>query len=225
MRRVTLMASLVAVAASAGVGEWLPFSILTPAVAQAPAEPEMPPTVEPNPPPAEPPPVDFAPAPAPLPSATPAPTTPPPLPFVVPPTEFVAPEQGEFGPVLRVMPAHRIAMMEAGRPLPETDPLVARSAVALTQLTGKYLEDAPRIVDLTIKTCAAIRLAKGTASPLDLMDGALHLKRPTTTNGSRPRQFEKFATAYRNARLAGGKDHAKAMVEIQGPAVPQPAPR
>lgn len=79
MRRVTLMASLVAVAASAGVGEWLPFSILTPAVAQAPAEPEMPPTVEPSPPPAEPPPVDFAPAPAPLLRHT-GPTTPPPLP-------------------------------------------------------------------------------------------------------------------------------------------------
>ncbi|WP_406697070.1 hypothetical protein V5E97_39405 [Singulisphaera sp. Ch08] len=229
MKHATFMASLVVVAASTAAEGWLPISIQTPAVAQAPADPppapEMPPAMEPEPAPTEPPPVDLTPAPAQLPSATPSPTAPPPLPFVVPPTEFVAPEQGEFAPVLRVVPAHRLAMMEAGRPLPETDPLVARSAVMLAQLTGHYLEDAPRIVDLTIKACAAVRLAKSTASPLELLEGALNAKRPAKANATRPRQFEKFATSYRIARLEGGKDHAGAIAEIQGTPAAPPAPR
>ncbi|SIO66113.1 hypothetical protein SAMN05444166_7963 [Singulisphaera sp. GP187] len=219
------MASMLAVAASATLDEVLPFPLQTRAVAQAPAEPAPEPAPEMSPAPAEPPPVEVPPAPVPLPPAGSASTTPPTLPFVVPPTEFVAPEQGEFGPVLKVVPAHRLAMMEAGRLLPETDPLVARSAVVLYQMTGKYLEDAPRIVELTIKTCAAIRLANGVASPLELLDGALKSKRPAKGDGTRPREFEKFATGYRQARLEGRKDHAGAIAEIQGTPGSPPPPR
>lgn len=241
MRRATFIASVLAVAGSSTVSGVLPVSIQSPALAQAPAEPvptpapEAPPAMEPAPEagaeaekaPAEPPPLGIAPPPAAIPSETPTPTSPPsvPVPFVVPPTEYVIPEQGEFGPLIRVMPAHRVAMMEAGQTIPETDALTTQAAVLLVQLTGQYLEDAPRIAELTIKTCATIRLSKGAASPFELMQAAIHAKRPAPAKPPRPRQYDKFAAAYLKARVKEGKDHAGAIAEIQGAPVAPPAPR
>ena len=101
-------------------------------------------------------------------------------------------------------------MMEAGRDLPETDPLVARAATVLTGLTAGFVEDAPRIVDLTIKTTAAIRTAKGAASPLELMETALNSKRPAGSLAVGPRRFNAFVTLYREAAIGNQRDAAPA---------------
>jgi hypothetical protein len=229
------MASLVAVAATGALGDTLPIAAPTAAVAHAPAEavpapaPEKDEAAEAAPPePLAPTPVPVpapAPAPAPVPAANPVPPPPAPIPFTIPPTALASPDQGEYALVLRVQPAHQVAMMEAGRVLPETDPLVARAAGLLSQLTAKYLEDAPRIADLTIKTTAAIRAAKGSASPIEIMESAVNLPRPAGSSGVGFRRYDTFAERYRKARVEGGKDHAGAIGSPQGSAAPAAKPR
>jgi hypothetical protein len=235
MRRTTLMASLVAMATAAAADDTLPVSVPAPAEAQSPAEPAQEKATSPDPAPPEtpsaPPAPVVVPVPAPARVTNPAPPPPVPVPVpvpvpaFVPPTEFAAPGPGEYAPVLRVQPAHRIAMMEAGRELPETDPLVARAAGDLSQLTARYLEDAPRIADLAIRTTAAIRAANRPASPLEMMEAALNSRRPAGIKGVGPRLFQSFAELYRKVRVEQGQDHAGAIDAIQGGAGPAAKPR
>lgn len=240
MRRTRLVASLIAVTATTiAVDDPLPFALgRARAMAQAPAdtatEPPEPLKDEAPPDPSETP-ATPVPAPVPVPASAPetapgekpVPSPAPPLP--VPPVPLVPPEfaaigPGEFAAVVQVQPAHRVAMMEAGREVPETDPLVARASVVLTGLTAKFLEDAPRIADVSIRTTAAIRKAKGAASPLELMEAALNSKRPADAPAIGPRRFDAFATRYRKARIEQGKDHAAALRELQRSAAPGKKP-
>lgn len=229
MRRATLLALLLGVAALAAFEA--PISATAPQDAAAqpamPAQPEAPVPPEPTtaPVPAEPAPAPTAP-PAPL--ATPEVAVPAevPVPLPVPPpeAEFISPRQGVFGPLIRVPPAQKIAMLEVDGPVAGDAPLVGRASYLLSQLTAKYVEDAPRIAELTIRVCRAIRASGGSASPLEMMEGAEAWKRPALPAGNVPRRYEGYAALYRKFRLDQGKSHAEALALIrQGTAAPGPA--
>lgn len=146
-----------------------------------------------------------APAPAPAPSV---------------PTEHVPPNLPVFGTLEVVDPAHRLAMLEADKPLPEADPLIARAANLLSGLTANYVEDAPRIAELTARATAAIRASKRPASPLEIMEGALLWKRPASSKGNIPRRYEGELAAYLRLRIEGKKDHAAALSVMRGTPTP-----
>ncbi|MGE5754734.1 MAG: hypothetical protein ACM35G_03305 [Planctomycetaceae bacterium] len=151
----------------------------------------------------------------PLPGAvppTPAASGPPPPPLPVEPREpGQVPGQPTFGPAFEIVPAHRLAMMEAGQALPANDPRVASAARRLERLTAGYVEDAPRIAELTFRVCGQIRAANRPATPSHMLDGALHWSRPATLPPAAPRQFERYAALYRQARVVKGLDHAAAI--------------
>lgn len=178
---------------------------------EAQPEPPVPPTptetvpVPETPVPSEPPvPLEGAPAPVPVP-------VPEPLPAPPPAADFLSPRQGVFGPIVPVEPAHKLAMLETNAVVAEDDPLVARASYLLSQSTARYIEDAPRVADLTIRVCREIRARQRSASPLEMLEAAETWKRPATTPGSVPRRFEHFAAQYRKLRVDEGKDHAQAL--------------
>jgi hypothetical protein len=76
-------------------------------------------------------------------------------------------DQPLHGPLIPPSPAQALATVETGRVLAPDDPAVATMAVLLTQLTAAYVEDAPRIAELTIRIVSGIRAANRAASPLD----------------------------------------------------------
>jgi hypothetical protein len=112
-------------------------------------------------------------------------------------------------------------MLEAGQPVPVTDLRVTAAAIVLEQLTATYVEDAPRIAELTIHAVQQVRAANQAASPLEMLVGATEWKGPGGRRGNVPREFEQFAALYRTARIAG-KDRAAALSQMQ-PAGPPPA--
>jgi hypothetical protein len=114
-------------------------------------------------------------------------------------------------------------MMEAGRPLFPNDPAVAAAAILLTQATAGFIEDAPRIAELTARVVGEIRAANQPASPFEMLVGSTQWKRPPRTRGDVPRKFEEFAALYRKLRKGEGKDHATALSLMQ-PAPPAIAP-
>ncbi len=106
-------------------------------------------------------------------------------------------------------------MLEADAPVFEDDPLVARASFLLAQSTARYIEDAPRIAELTIRVCNAIRAKKGSVSPLEMLEASGSWTRPSGSSGAIPRRFEHYAARYRALRIDEGKDHAQALTAIQ----------
>lgn len=136
-------------------------------------------------------------APAPAPAPIPVPTG-----LLAPPVEPRSPHQPIYGPILRVLPAHRLAMLEAGEPLLIDSPQVKAFALLLSQATARYAEDAPAIADLTARTCLTLRGAYVAASPRELIEAALvAAKRPNVTRIGVPRSFEAFAAQYGKTKL------------------------
>jgi hypothetical protein len=133
------------------------------------------------------------------------------------------PEQAPYARLRRPIPAQEVAMLEAGQPVLVRDPRVATAAVLLARLTEIYVEDAPRIVELTVRTVLQLRAAKQTASPLEILAAAIHWKGPSTRHGNIPREFEHFSRLYLKARREG-KDHAAAIDSIEAPPGPTPRP-
>jgi hypothetical protein len=162
--------------------------------------------------------------------ATEAAPTPPPAPAAVAPAAtvplaimspewlsgFRRPEQPPYGSLVRPSPAHEVAMLEAGQPMFASDPRVAVAAVLLAELTAAYIEDAPRIAELTVGVVQQVRAANQAASPLEMLVGAVHWNGPAGKRGNVPRKFEEFARRYRAGRLEG-KDHASASSLTQPP--------
>jgi hypothetical protein len=95
-----------------------------------------------------------------------------------------------------------------------SDQRVAVAAVLLTQLTAAYVEDAPRIAELTVGVVQKVRAANQAASPLEMLVGATQWNGPGGKRGNVPRKFEEFARLYRTGRLEG-KDHATALSVMQ----------
>ncbi len=159
--------------------------------------------------------------PVPVPAAvppTPATPVPPPPPLLVEPRETeLVPGQPFFGPAFEIVPAHRLAMMEAGQAMPANDPRVASAALRLELITAGFVEDAPRIAELTFRVCGQIRAANRPASPFQMLDGALHWPRPATLPPPAPRQFERYAAFYRQARVVKGLDHVAAISALTAP--------
>jgi hypothetical protein len=102
-------------------------------------------------------------------------------------------------------------MMEAGVVMPANDPRVRTAALLLERLTAGYVEDAPRIAELTVRVCGQVRAKDRPASPLEMLEGALHWPRPAALRPDVPRQFERFAALYRQQRVEKGLDHAAAI--------------
>jgi hypothetical protein len=131
------------------------------------------------------------------------------------------PESPPYSRVRRASPAQDVAMLDAGQPVFASDPRVATAAVLLERLTAVYVEDAPRIAELTIHVVRQVRAAKQVATPLEMLDAATRWKGPAGPRGNVPREFEQFAALYRSGRLAG-KDHATTLSEMQAPATAAP---
>jgi hypothetical protein len=112
--------------------------------------------------------------------------------------------------------------MEVGRPLFPNDPWVASAAALLSQATANYVEDAPRIAELTARVVLRLRAANQAASPLEMLVGATQWKRSPNTPGNIPRKFIEFAELYGKLR-SEGKDHATTLSLMQ-PARPSDAP-
>jgi hypothetical protein len=108
-------------------------------------------------------------------------------------------------------------MAEANVVMPANDPRVQSAAVLLERLTAGYVEDAPRISELTVRVCRQIQAAHRPASPFEMLDGALHWPRAATSRPDTPRQFERFATDYWNQRVKNGRDHAAAISALAAP--------
>jgi hypothetical protein len=149
---------------------------------------------------------------------TPAAPVPPPPSLLVEPRETdLVPGQPFFGSTFEIGPAHRLAMMEAGQDIAANDPRVASAALRLERLTAGYVEDAPRIAELTFRVCDQIRAANRPASPFQMLDGALYWPRPAALPATAPRQFERYAAFYRQARVVKGLDHAAAISALTSP--------
>lgn len=157
------------------------------------------------------------PAPAPAPPAAPVPPPPPIL--LPPPAEVVHPtEIAVYGFPKIPSPAHRLAAAEAQRPLVVADPMLEHAAEVLEELTGRYLEDAPRIAELTLHTVNLIRVEKLAASPFEILEGALRAKRPASLVGNVPLRYEHFASRYVALRIKGKKSHADALSTMEAEA-------
>ncbi len=150
--------------------------------------------------------------------------SPKPAPVVVPPpsppAEFQLAPQPVYGPLRPIVPAHRLALLEERRPIEASDPGVARFADLLEKLTARYVEDAPRIEELTTAVCQAIRASNKPAAPSEILEGALAWKRPADTRADVPRRFSDFARRYRALRVKEGKDHKAALSALQPTAAP-----
>jgi hypothetical protein len=107
-------------------------------------------------------------------------------------------------------------MCEAGERVFAGDRRVAVAAELLDRLTAVYIEDAPRIAELTIRAIRQTRAANQTASPLEMLEGASQWRGPGGQRGNIPRKFSEFAAPYQSGRSAG-KDHATTLAEIQPP--------
>jgi hypothetical protein len=162
----------------------------------------------------------------PNPTPPPVPVSPdvsvPPL-ITIPSSGYLLPDQPHHGPLILPSPAQNLAMLETGRVLSSDDPAVASAASVLTRLTAGYVEDAPRIAELTIRVVQRIRAANQAASPMEILVGATRWKRPDGTRGNIPRKFEEFARLYQKWRIEQGKDHAAALSLMQ-PSRPSNAP-
>ena len=109
-------------------------------------------------------------------------------------------------PVEGVAPAHRLAIVESGGVfIPSNDPRVGQVAQRLERLTAVYVEDAPRIADLTESACGALRAAKVPVSRIEMLDDALAARPASTSLGNFPRLYERFAASYQLSRLAPPK--------------------
>jgi len=149
--------------------------------------------------------------PGPVPTPSPAPVapevSPPPL-APIPISGFLVADPPYQGPFLGPGPALGLAILEVGRALPADDPAVASVSAVLTQLTAVYVEDAPRIAELTSRVVQRIRAANRAASPLEMLVGATRWGRADVASGNVPRKFEEFARLYQDGRIQGGRDHA-----------------
>lgn len=140
------------------------------------------------------------------------------LPSIAIPTfVLVRPDQPQYGPTIPPSPAHSVAMLEAGGPTLGDDPRVRSAAFLLEQLTASYVEDAPRISELTIRMVREIRARDQAASPFEMMVGATHWKRSPSLRGNIPRKFQEFTRLYRSIRIEQGKDHSTALSLMQRP--------
>jgi hypothetical protein len=110
-------------------------------------------------------------------------------------------------------------MLEAAQPVFATDPRVAAAAVLLERSTAAYVEDAPRIAELTLRVVQQVRAANQAASPMEMLEGAIQWRDPGGRRGNLPRKFAHFAILYRTARIAG-QDHATALSQMQPPGPP-----
>jgi hypothetical protein len=119
---------------------------------------------------------------------------PPQLPAPV--VEVPLPPQFVYGAVVAGVPAHRIAMLEAGGTLPATDPGVGEAARLLADLTARYIEDAPRIAELTLRACQEIRKTNRPASPIAMLNAALAWKPVARTRPNLPLKYAEFARSY-----------------------------
>jgi hypothetical protein len=146
------------------------------------------------------------------PSPPPAPAPPAPAPPPPPPLELPAP--AAIGIVTEPAPVLRIAELEAGGEITADNPRIAESARLLDRVSAVFIEDAPRIAELTAGACRAIRAGNGASSPFEILEGALLWRRPPGTWGSVPRRFEVFAAQYRKLRTVGGRDHAQALAAL-----------
>ncbi|WP_422925240.1 hypothetical protein [Singulisphaera sp. PoT] len=135
--------------------------------------------------------------------------------LLIAPDEFTPPNPPIFGPDLRIVPAHRLAMIEANRPLPASDPLVIATAERLERLTATYFEDAPRIVELTAQAVKSIRSTNQTASPFEVFDAALTWKPSVRIGSNYPRRFSRFLAEYRRLRIDEKKSHADTLKALE----------
>lgn len=161
------------------------------------------------------------PAPTPAPAAVRVPAVAPLAPAV---SELTLAPQPIYGPLRAVTPAHRLALLEAGVPLPETDPGVAAFSHVLGQLTARYVEDAGRIAEVTSSVCRQIRAKNQPASPAEVLEGALNWRRPAGARPGVPRRYSDYARRYLALRVTEGKDHKAALATLNPPP-PPPTPR
>lgn len=171
--------------------------------------------------------------PKPAPVAPPTPALPPARAATAPPAAAPAPApiaseltlapQPIYGPLWEVTPAHRLALLEFGTPLPQNDAQVARFSHFLGQLTARYVEDAGRIAEVTSALCWDIRAKKQTAVPSEILEGALRWTRPAGSRPDVPLKFSEYARRYRTLRVKEGKDHKSALAILNPPPAP-PAP-
>jgi|GEM_PF-5840056 len=136
--------------------------------------------------------------------------------LLIPPNEFAPPNPPIFGSLQRITPAHRLAMLEANRSLYANDPLVKATMDRLERLTGQYIEDAPRIVELTARVVNAVRASNRPASPFEILDGALASKSQARPGETSPRRYQRYMSDYRRLRVDEKKAHGDALAIMQG---------
>ncbi len=145
------------------------------------------------------------------------------IPLLVPVDELRPVNPPVFGPDVRISPAHRLAILEADRPLRANDPLVGEAASRLSRMTAQYLDDAPGIAELAAQTVKAVRASKRSANPFEILDGALEWKGAARLGQNYPRQFDVYMTLYRRLRVEEKKDHAETLAIMQRRPKPKPA--
>jgi hypothetical protein len=146
------------------------------------------------------------------PASPPVPAPPVPAPPSPPPLELPAP--AAIGIVTEPLPAPRIAELEAGGEIDADDPRIGESARLLDRVSAVFIEDAPRIAELTAGACRAIRAGDRPSSPFEILEGALLWRQPLGPRGVVPRRFEVFAAQYRRLRIVGGRDHAQTLAAL-----------
>src|SRR5436190_18614108 len=75
-------------------------------------------------------------------------------------------------------PEHKVALMDARRWVPATDPRVARARTLLTRVDALYVENAARIVELTELFWREIRSEGHEASATEILEGATAWRDP-----------------------------------------------
>jgi hypothetical protein len=116
-----------------------------------------------------------------------------------------------IGLVTEPAPAARLATLEAGGDLVADDERIGQAARLLERTTAVFIEDAPRIAELTARVCEEIRAGGRSSSPFEILQGAQFWRLPPGNWGSVPRRFEHFAADYRILRIEGKRDHAQAL--------------
>jgi hypothetical protein len=94
-------------------------------------------------------------------------------------------------------------MLEAGQTMPPNDPRVGDMAALLTRLTAMYIEDAPRIAEMTIKAVGGLQAVNQAVSPSELLTGAIQWPRGHGRPGSGPRKYADYLRHDRASRHAG----------------------
>jgi DNA-directed RNA polymerase subunit RPC12/RpoP len=121
-------------------------------------------------------------------------------------THYRSSPRDEF---LNSQPERQLAILQAGKIVPASDPLVSEIRSLIKTADALYKEDFSKIANMTLLLWNQLDKVGMETRPTDLLNGSLTWTDPSYFKQGVPRKFAEYYALYLTLRIGDGKDRSK----------------